>query len=157
MFDLRCAYGHGERTEGAVCRRVTVTTDYYQTGARQTKLWTDDVDDPLAVRLDSVEADAEVVGVLFESLYLLPRYLVLDEQSVDGRHVVVDCRDRQFRAAYGAAGHAQALKRLRRCHLVHEVKVDINQGRLSGRFAHDMRVPDLLKHRSRRHVNPQNL
>ena len=119
-------------------------------GRVRPKLRADDVHDPLPVRLDSVEADAKVVGVLLERLYLLARYLVLDEQAVDRRHVVVDRRDSEVRAAHGAAGQAQALKRLRRRHLVHEVQIDIKERRLAGLLAHDVRVPDLVEHRSRR-------
>src|SRR6266511_1991693 len=34
---------------------------------------------------------------------------------------------------------------------MHEMKVDIKEGRLSGLLPHDVRVPDLVEHRSRWH------
>ncbi len=51
------------------------------------------------------------------------------ERTVEpgGRHVVVHRRDREVGPAHAAARHAQAVERLRRGDLVHEVEIDVEE------------------------------
>ena len=61
-----------------------------------------------------------------------------------GRHVVVLGGDREVGPAHGAAGQAQAVERLRRRDLVHEVEIDVEEVGLAVGAVHDVAVPDLL-------------
>ena len=56
---------------------------------------------------------------------------------------------RALRLADAASRGAQAVKRLRRCNLVHQVQVDVEQRRLAGRLAHYVLLPDLFEQGAR--------
>ena len=60
---------------------------------------------------------------------------------------MVGRRDRPVDPPHAAAGGAQALERLRARDLVHEVQIDVEQI-----VADRALVPDLVGHRSRRHL-----
>ena len=66
--------------------------------------------------------------------------------QLPGRRVVVHGGHGQVRAAHLAAGHPEPVKSLRRSNLVHQVQVNVNQGRLPRLLVNHMSVPNLLKH-----------
>src|SRR5690242_6714013 len=60
-------------------------------------------------------------------------------------------RDGQIGAPYLAPGHAQAIKCLRRCYLMDQMQIDVEDCRLALFRSHDMCIPDLLEHCLRGH------
>ena len=60
---------------------------------------------------------------------------------------MVGHRQGQFRAAHLAAIGTQAFEGLGAGHFMHQVAVDIEDGRLSRLLIHQMRVPDLVVQR----------
>ena len=67
--------------------------------------------------------------------------------DADRRHVVVHRGDGEVGAAYAAAGQTQAVERLRRRHLVHEVQVDVEQVGLALGPVDHVALPHLLAER----------
>ena len=57
---------------------------------------------------------------------------------------MIDDGERPLRGADRPARHAQAFERLRTRHLMHEVAIDIEQGRAIILAVDDMVVPDLV-------------
>jgi hypothetical protein len=53
----------------------------------------------------------------------------------------------EIRPAHLAAGHPQALKRLRRGYLMHQVAIDIQQYGLAGLLVDNVIFPDLVEQR----------
>src|SRR2546425_3665874 len=66
-------------------------------------------------------------------------------RSVARRHVMVYGGDREVGTAHTPPGEAQARKRLRRGHLVHQVEIDVDERRPLREPVHHVRVPDLLE------------
>ena len=88
--------------------------------------------------------DAELARVLGQLLDLLAALRIGDAASAVGRlDVVVDDGERLLRRAHLAAGHPQALERLRARHLVDEMAVDIDEAQVA-LGVEDMLVPDLV-------------
>jgi hypothetical protein len=148
VLDLARADAEGERAEGAVGAGVGVAADDRLAGLGVAQLRADHVDDALALGVDVVEADAELLGVRAHRLDLLAGDLVLDrEGAVGGGDVVVDGGDRKVGAAHGALGEAEALERLGGGDLVDEVEVDVDQSGLARLLLDEMGIPDFLEHR----------
>ena len=126
VLDLGRADAERERAERAVRRGVRVAAHDRHAGLRQPELRADHVHDALAAAAGRVERDAELRAVPRERLELLLRERV-DRRVVAGGDVVVHRRERQVGPAHAAAGEPQALERLRRGDLVHEVEVDVEQ------------------------------
>ncbi len=87
-----------------------------------------------------------------QRVYLSRGDLVGDDEAVlraGGGHVVVHGGDVAIRPAQLAASQAQAIEGLRRCDLVDEVEVDVEDGRFAFRLGDDVLLPDLLKERLR--------
>jgi hypothetical protein len=145
VLDLARADPERERAEGAVGGGVRVAADDRHARLGDAQLGADHVHDPLAVRAERVDRDAELGAVALERLHLHARELVLDPRrhgrAVGGR-VVVGGRERAVGPAHRAAGQAQPVERLRAGHLVDEVQVDVEQ---AGR--HLVGLPDLVEQR----------
>ena len=157
VLDLAGADAEGQRPEGAVRGRVAVAADDRHARLGEPELGADDVDDALAGAAQREERDAELGAVALERLDLGGRERVGDAGlAADGGDVVVDRGERQVGPAHVAAGQAQAVEGLRRGHLVHEVQVDIQEGRLAVgvRRADLVVVPHLLEQRLAHHTPP---
>ena len=110
------------------------------------------VHDTLQWAVHVVERNAEFLAVLCQRLELLAGDVVGDRQpALPCGDVVVGSRYRQVRAAHDAPVLAEAVERLRRSHLVHQMQVDVEQRRLARLLVDNVRVPYLLEHRSWRH------
>ena len=149
MLDLGGADAVGERAEGAVGRGVAVAADDRRARQGEALLRPDDVDDALA-RIELVVIfDAEFARVPGQLLDLLAAFGIGDAAAaVGGLDVVVDDGERLFRRAHLAAGHAQALERLRARHLMDEMAVDVEEAQVA-LGVDDMVVPDLVVQRTR--------
>ena len=66
------------------------------------------------------------------------------------RHIVVHGRDGQFGPAHPAPGQADPVEGLRRCHLVDQVQVDVEQVGFSVAGADHVALPYLFGQRGRR-------
>src|SRR5687768_17973605 len=105
MLDFARADAKGERPEGAMRRGVAVATDDRQARLCQPLLRPNNVHDALANIADAEQRYAELLAVLPKHFDLLNRKWVGPRLvAVDCRHVVVDRRERQVRAAHRAAG-----------------------------------------------------
>ena len=150
VLDFARADAEGQRAEGAVGRGVAVAADDRHSRQRQSLLRTDDVDDPLPGIGQRVEPDAERVAVRVERRELRRRDRVRDRPvDLDRRHVVVGRGDRQVGPPHRPVRHAQAVERLRRGHLVHEVHVDVEQVVLARRRVDQVPLPQLFAQRFR--------
>ena len=149
VLDLRGPDAERERAERAVRRGVRVTTDDHRTRLSESELRTDHVHDALVPVTHPEQRDAELLGVTTHRLHLRGRQLVLDRQEPADlvgrrRHVVVHRGERQIGTTDRAAGDTQALERLRRGDLVHQMEVDVEQIRLALGTADEVLLPDLL-------------
>jgi len=111
-LDLGGADPEGQRSEGAVRRRVRVAADDQHPGLGQTELGPDHVDDALAPAADLVQRDALAPAVLGQHLHLLARKLVCPADAAARRDVVVHRRDGEVGAPDLPSGEPQALERL---------------------------------------------
>ena len=119
-------------------------------GLGEAQLGANHVDDALVGVAQGVQAHAELLGVLAQSVDLGAARDVRDRLvDVDRRRVVVLGRDRQIGATHLASGEAQALKCLGARHFVHEMEVDVEQvGGAVLPLGHDVVTPHLFCHRS---------
>ena len=139
------ADAEGEGAEGPVGGGVAVAAHDGHAGQGQPLLGADHVDDALAGAAHRVLDDAELGGVGPQHLDLLARDRVGDRLvDVGGGDVVVLGGDGQVGAAHGAPVEAEAVERLRRGDLVHEVEVDVEQVGLALGPVHDVALPDLV-------------
>ena len=144
VLDLGRADAERERAEGTVGRRVAVAADDRLPGLREPELGADDVDDPLAPAPGGVEPDSELLAVLPQRVELRAGERILDRPG-QRRDVVVHRRDGQVRPPHLPPGQAQPVEGLRRRDLVHEVQIDVEEGRLTLCLADDVSLPDLLE------------
>ena len=129
MLDLAGADAVRQRPEGAVGRGVAVAADDGHARLGQTKLRPDHVDDPLRVRAQGVERDAELAAVVGELRDLGGRHRVDDREAARrGGRGMVRGRHRPVRAPHGQTALAQAGERLGAGDLVDEVQVDREDG-----------------------------
>ena len=128
---------------------MRIATDYRHAGLGVTLLRPDDMHDALLGIRNIKERNAEVATVLAQRLYLLASDRILDylSASLVSGNIVVNSRDREVRATHLAARHSQTFEGLRRCHLMHQMQVDVHHGRLTFWLRNNMRIPDFLKHR----------
>ena len=149
MLDLGGADAVGERAEGAVGRSVAIAADDRRPRQGEALLRPDDVDDALPGIELVVILDPELARVPRQFLDLLAALGIGDAAATVGRlDVVVDDGERLVRRANLAAGHPQALKRLRARHLMDEMPVDVDQAQVT-LGVEDMIVPDLVVQRTR--------
>jgi len=107
----------------------------------------DHVHDALFARTDVIELNAEIGAVFAQRVDLLSGDLIDNvEPAFDGcGHIVIDRGNRAIGAAHFAACKPQSLKRLRRRHLVDQLKVDVEQRGLALGLNHYVLLPDLLE------------
>ena len=147
MLDLRRADPERERAERAVRRGVAVAADDRHPRLREPELGADHVDDSLAAAAGRVQRDAELLAVPRAARRAAPCASGSVIGAVHGRHVVIHRRDGEIGAPHAPPVEPQPVERLRRGHLVDQVQVDVEQRRLAGLLADDVRVPDLLEQR----------
>ena len=110
----------------------------------------DDVHDALVGRVEVEQRQAERACVAGEGAHLLRGDRVGDRQvPVAGGDVVVDGGERALGPPHPAPGEPQALERLGRRDLVHQVQVDVQQRRSARHRVHDVGIPDLLEEGAR--------
>ena len=150
VLDLRRADAESKSAEGAVSGRMTVSAHDNLAGLGPSLLRADDVDDALVRTRHVEQVDAEVFAVALKGVELLLCDGIPDRQGNAariGRRVVVDDGDGEVGAADSPARLPQAVECLRRRHLMDEVQVNVQDGRLPLFLVHHVRVPYLLVHR----------
>ena len=112
VLDFRGANAVGERAECAMRCRMAVAAHDRRAGQGEALLWTDDVDDALAL-IELVEIfDPEILGVLCQRSDLFGAFRIgIGLCAVGGRHIVVDDGECLFRCVHLAAGGTQILQR----------------------------------------------
>jgi hypothetical protein len=58
---------------------------------------------------------------------------------------VIDSAESKIWASYVSTCLAQTFKRLRRCHLMNEVQIDVEERGLATRFTNNVRLPEFLE------------
>ncbi len=103
--------------------------------------------DALLARIHVVELDAEISAVLAQSGDLLCGDLIDDVKAAfdGGWHVVVDSCDGAIGAAHFAASKAKAFECLGGSDLVHQLKVDVDEGGLALGLDHNVLLPYLFE------------
>src|SRR5690606_1246695 len=146
VLDLGGADTVRQRTESAVRGGVAVAAYDGHAGQRKALFRPGDVYDALTPVTLGIIFDAEIGGILGQSLDLNAAFLVLD--TVDavrrGRNIVIDNRQRLFRMAHLAASHAQAFESLWARHFVHKMAINIKEAGSVFLLIHYMVVPDLV-------------
>ena len=153
MFDAGGPNASCPRSERAVGRGMAVAADDGHARQGEAEFRADDVDDALVGRVHIEQGNAKLAAIFLQRFDLFRRYRVGDGQAArSGRDVMVDGRDRAQRLAETASIDAQTVEGLRRSHFMHQVQVDIDQRWLCSGSGNHMRVPNLLKQSTRRHV-----
>jgi hypothetical protein len=147
-----------ERPEGAVGGGVAVAANDGHARLGEAELRPDDVDDALLVRPEIEEGDAVLARVpgelpeLRRGLAVAPLVPEGDEAAAGrlGGRGVVHGRHRPIRPAHPDAARLERGERLRRGDLVHQVEVDVDDGRRPRLLDHHVPVPDAIEERARR-------
>jgi hypothetical protein len=146
VLDFARADAKRERAKRAVSARMAVAANDRHAGLRETKLWSNDVNDALLGRMDVEKLNAKLAAIAAQCFDLLRGRRVSDRQTAIGRrNVVIDRAESMIRASYFAAGLAQTIKRLRRRHLMNEVQIDVKECRLATRFTNNVRLPEFVE------------
>ena len=103
--------------------------------------------DALFARIHVVKLDAEFSAVCAQRGNLFGRDLIDDvEPPFDRRgHIVINRGNRAVPSSHLASRQPQPFKCLRRSHLMDQMQVDVEHGRLALRLDHHMLLPDLFK------------
>src|SRR5437868_7238990 len=105
--------------------------------------------DALLRRIDVEKTDPEFFAILLQSFNLPSGNRICDRRAPRlGRNIVVDRSHGAPWLPDTAARGSQSVEGLRRSHLVNQVKVDVENGRPTGRFDYKVRVPNLFKQRA---------
>ena len=146
LFHLAGADPEGQRSERAVGGRVAVAAHDRHAGLGRAHFRPDDVDDAPSRVVHLHAADAELAAVGFQLMQLLDRGVVRARQGqARGRDRVIHRRQSPVRAVDFPAARAQIRERLRRCHLVHQLQVDVQHGRMARFLPDEMVVPDFIE------------
>jgi len=146
LLHFRRADAEGQRAESAVGGGVAVAANHGHAGLGEALLGTDDVHHALVLAVHAVAGNAEVLAVLFELLELFGGNRVGDRQGTGGGgDAVIGGGDGLSGAPHLQAALAQSLKRLGRSDFVHQVQVDVQQGRSARLFVDNVSVPHLFK------------
>jgi len=136
---------------------VAVAADDGGAGQADPLLGADHVHDALACVAHREIRHAERGHVGFQGVDLEAAFRLLDRAVARFRgHVVVHHRDRGFGAADAAAGHAQALERLRAGDFMHQMAVDVEDAGAVRQPFDRVAVPDLVEQRSWRGLHQRS-
>jgi len=114
-------------------------------GLGEALLRADDVNDALAPVIHAELVEAEVVAVGVQGLHLGAGYCIGDARvAIRGGDVVVRRGQHGIDAPQLAAVHAQALEGLGAGHFMHQMPVDVDQGRAVGLHVDHVVVPQLV-------------
>ncbi len=151
VLHLGSSDAHCDCAECAVRRGVAVTAHDRHARLGQTQLRPDDMDDALVDIAHRVKPDPEFLAISAERLHLDAGDRISDRLvDVDRRHVVVFGGQCQIGTAHRAVRQPQTIERLRTCHFVHQVQIDVNQvGFGAVARYHQVVVPHLFRERAR--------
>src|SRR5262249_54587655 len=112
-------------------------------------LGSDHVHDALALAVNALVRDAELLAVGLQLLHLFGGDRVDNgERAVRGGDAVIGGGEGQVRPAHLETALAQALECLRRRNVVDQVQVDVEQRRRSRLLVHDMGIPEFFNDRT---------
>src|SRR5947209_8010959 len=149
MLDLAGTNAEGQRSHGAMGRGVRIAADKRHSWQCDALFRPDYMHDSLASIIHIEEGHSEIPGIL---LHRGDAQLALPVDDIEHlaaryrRHIVVKHGDSSIGAAHRNTGEAQARKRLRRGGLVHQVAIDIEDGRFARHLTYDVSIPDFFKH-----------
>src|SRR6266436_4472334 len=148
VLDFAGADAESQRAERAVRGSVAIAADKGLAGLSDAEFRANDVHDALILAIHVEEANAGLAAVFLEGVKLELGIVIEDRQrAVRGGDGMVHHREREIGAADLAAFVAETGESLGRSAFVYEVAVNVDNRRLAGIFANDVRVPDFLVER----------
>ncbi len=145
VLDLGGADAKCQRSEGAVGGGVGVAADDGGAGQGDAELGAHHVDDTLVLVVQVIEANPELLAVGGQGLHLDAGHLAGGGDVLGGGgDVVIHGGPGQIRAAQLAVHGAQAVEGLRAGHFMHQVAVDVDEGRFAFHFPHHVGVEYFL-------------
>ena len=146
VLDFGCANAERQRSERAVRAGVAVAADDRHAGLGKSEFRADYVDDALVGRVHVEQRNAEFLAIFLQGLDLEGGNRVGNWRAAGlGRDVVIDRGDGPVGLAYAASGRTEAVKRLRRSHLVDQMQVYIKKRQAVWRRRDYVLVPDFLE------------
>ncbi len=101
---------------------------------------------PLLRRIHIEQPHAKLFAVSLQRRNLFSRNQIGNRSSARlGRNIVIHRSYRPRRLPHLSSGNSQAVESLWRSHLMHQMQIDINNGRPPTRLRHQVRVPNLLE------------
>ena len=149
---MTCSTSEGANTkrqcaERAVRSGMAVAADHDHAGMHETVFRNDHMDYAIVGVFQVVQIQAIFLTIVCHDIDLFPRNRVGNWQvAVFGRDAMVHCRQDAVGITDFAMRQAQPFKGLRASHFVHQVAVNINQGRLAFGLNNQMAVPDFFIH-----------
>jgi len=67
------------------------------------------------------------------------------ESAIGGWDIVIDSAESEIRASHFSVRLTQSVKRLRRRHLVNEMKIDVEECGFTSCFTHNVSLPQLVE------------
>ena len=146
MLHFTGADPEGKRAEGAVGRGVGIAADDSHARVGKPQLRSDDVDDALLGRVEIEELDPKRLRIPDQGIDLSCRDLIGDRKpALASGYVVIEGCDRQLWPPDPTPGEPEAVERLRRGDLVHQVQVDIEQRWPIRHLSDDVSIPDFVE------------
>src|ERR1700722_333052 len=146
VLDFRSTNTEGQRAERSVRAGMAISADNGHSRLRQPQLRTDHMHDALVRRIHIKQADSELLAITLQGCDLLRRDQIGDRSSARlSGNVVIYGGYGALPFPYLGSGLAQSLKSLRRSYFMHEMHVDIQDGRARLGLSHDMSAPDFLE------------
>ncbi len=148
VLHLRRANAEGQGPQGTVGAGMAVAADDGHPRLGQAQLRANDVDDPLLLAVQVVEGNAELlqfwarVSICWREMSSVTGSFRSQVGTLWSIVATVKSGRRTFRPA------RQGPRTPGGDHLVHQVQVDVEKGRLTRRLAYDVGIPDLLKQAS---------
>ena len=111
MFDFAGSDTESERSECSMGGGVGVAANNCHPWLRDTKLWSNDVDDSLIDISQGVDSNAKLRAILTKGIYLQSRYWIGDWFiDIEGWNIVIFCRDGEVRAPDLSSIEAEAIE-----------------------------------------------
>ena len=146
MLHFASADAEGQRAERSMCRSVRIAAHDGRPRQGKALFGSDHVHYALADVVHAEECDAEVTAILLQRLDLFRTEGIGDAQGpVGGRDVVIRHRQRGTWTSRPAARELESFKRLRRCHFVDQLTIDIEQSGPVRLCADDVGLPDFFE------------
>jgi hypothetical protein len=112
----------------------------------QAQLGTNHVDDAALGMIDSIQPDAKLMAVGLELAHLAISHLINQRQTqIERRRRMIHRRYRALGAAHNQSFLPKTCESLGRGDLMHQVQVNVKDGRTACLLGNEMSIPDLIE------------